>query len=148
MPESDDSDSDGEENSKVSNKSKKTKILVKRSTDDNSHKKESKSNDNKDKKKKKKKTTVIEEDPISLDRDYMDDSEGGSNSSDDDLTEKGIALRESVLKFFNDVSISEMQSMISITDKRAKSCIERRPFKSYKDLVRAFCSENFFNLSF
>ena len=74
------------------------------------------------------------------DDDYYVKSDYGSSNSDDsddetNMTEKELALRETVLVFFNTVSSTEMQSMININKKKLNSLIERRPFKDYKDLV-------------
>ena len=135
-----DSNSETDENSNLANKATKKKTIIKSSSEDDDRKEFV---NYKEKIKKKKKKCIKDDEDEGKDNhedldyfnEFEDNESSNSSSSSSNLTNVELALRESVLSFFNNISISEMQSLIPLSVKRSNSLIELRPFKDYKDLV-------------
>lgn len=57
-----------------------------------------------------------------------------SDDSDTEMSSKMTGQRKKVFQFMNDASIVELQSVKTLSEKKATALIELRPFKDWSDL--------------
>ena len=121
--------------------SKKKKLCIKGSSEEEEEEEERPKKEKKSKKEKKKKEKKEkrrnEEENNGFDDDDDDYMRGGGASDDSDFEGENYTedQKVAILEMFNNASVEDIQSMISISKNRVKSLVECRPFTDFADLV-------------
>ena len=137
-----------DKSAKTKNLSGNKRVCIKSSDEEENeshkkkHDKNAKSKSKSKAKKEKKKKPMIDEDGEGASNDdgeeYGNDDMNGDSDNSDTEEQLSDQQKVAILGLFNNASVEEIQSMMSISTKRLDTLLSLRPFENFNDLVR-FC---------